>query len=107
MVTLRSTRYRGLVISDLDVRFVDGVLETSDERVIARARRLGSLGVTVEATGGPEPVRVERRESPRGNSSRQAWADYADSLGIDYPEGARRDDIRAAVEAADDSDKDD
>lgn len=100
MVTLRSTRYRGLVISDLGVRFVDGVLETSDERVIARARRLGSLGVTVEDTGGPGPVRVERREPPRGNASRQAWVDFAESVGVVVDESWTRNEIREAVRDA-------
>lgn len=36
---------------------------------------------------------------PKGNASRAEWAAYADSLGVEYPEDAKRDDIKAAVEA--------
>lgn len=102
MATLRSPRYRSLVISDLGVRFTDGVLETTDERVIARARRLGSLGVTVEDADEPAPVRGERREPPRGNASRAAWADYAVSLGVPVDESWTRNEIREACREAGD-----
>lgn len=36
----------------------------------------------------------------RGNASREEWAAYADSLGVEYAEDAKRGDIKAAVEAA-------
>jgi len=36
---------------------------------------------------------------PRGNAGREAWAEYADSLGVEYPEDAKREDIKAAVDA--------
>lgn len=38
--------------------------------------------------------------TPKGNASRQEWADYADSKGVLYDEDAKREDIKAAVEAA-------
>lgn len=39
---------------------------------------------------------------PKGGpgSGHEAWAKYAEQLGVDIPEGANRDDIIAAVEAA-------
>lgn len=96
MVTLRSTRYPGLVLSGLGVRFVDGVLETSDPVVVARARRLAGLGVVVEGPVGGL-VGVERRDRPRGNASREAWADYAQSVGVEVGDDWTRNQIRDAV----------
>lgn len=60
MTQLRSPRYPGLLIADLGVRFVDGVLETEDERVIARAVSLAAMGVVVD-----EPPAGTRRRTPR------------------------------------------
>jgi len=40
--------------------------------------------------------------APAGNASRAAWAEYAVSLGIEVPEDAKRDDIKALVESSDD-----
>lgn len=37
--------------------------------------------------------------SPKGNASREAWAEYADTLGVEYADDASRDDIKAAVAA--------
>lgn len=37
--------------------------------------------------------------APKGNASRDEWAAYADSLGVEYDEGAGREDIKAAVES--------
>lgn len=37
--------------------------------------------------------------APKGNASRDAWAEYADSLGVEYEDEASRDDIKAAVAA--------
>jgi len=37
---------------------------------------------------------------PKGNASRQEWANYADSLGVEYDENAKREDIKAAIDAA-------
>ena len=36
---------------------------------------------------------------PKGNAPKAEWAAYADSLGVEYPDDAKRDDIKAAVEA--------
>lgn len=95
MVALRSTLYPGLILSGLGVRFVDGVLETSDPAVVARARRLAGLGVVVEEPDVPE--RVERRDRPRGNASREVWAAYAESVGVAVDAGWSRNQIRDAV----------
>ena len=44
---------------------------------------------------------------PRGNARAEVWAAYAEALGIEVPEGAKRDAIKAAIAAAtDDSDDD-
>lgn len=49
----------------------------------------------------PEPVKPEQQEdgAPAGNASRDAWAEHAVSLGVEVPEDAKRDDIKALVEA--------
>lgn len=39
-------------------------------------------------------------DAPRGNASRDEWAAYADSKGVQYDEDAKREDIKAAIEAA-------
>lgn len=36
--------------------------------------------------------------APAGNASRDAWAEYAEGLGIEVPEDAKRDDVKALVE---------
>lgn len=97
MVTIRSTRYPNLLICDLGVRFVDGLLETDDQAVIARAHRLGRLGVEVDETL-PE-VAVERVEPPRGNASRAAWEAYATRIGLTIGEDMTRNEIRDLVES--------
>lgn len=51
----------------------------------------------------PEPPPVEQTaapvadEKPRGNASREAWADYAESLGIHVGDDLSRDDIKNLV----------
>lgn len=40
--------------------------------------------------------------APRGNGTREEWAAYADSLGVEYGPEAKREDIKAAIAAADD-----
>lgn len=76
-------------------------LQSTKTRVIvnvddATAARLGPEWVepgtvpSTEAEGG----------TPKGNASREVWAAYADSLGVEYAEDAKRDDIKAAVAAA-------
>ena len=39
-------------------------------------------------------------DRPRGNASRDDWAAYATGRGIEFDENANRDEIRAAVDAA-------
>ena len=41
----------------------------------------------------------EPLERPRGNFGRETWVAYAASIGVDVPEDASRDDIKALVEA--------
>jgi hypothetical protein len=38
--------------------------------------------------------------APKGNASRDEWASYADSQGVTYDDDAKREDIKAAVDAA-------
>lgn len=38
--------------------------------------------------------------APRGNASRDEWAAYAATLGVEVAEDAKRDDIKAAIAAA-------
>ena len=42
-------------------------------------------------------VEVTEPGVPRGNASREEWAAYADSLGIEVSKSAKRDDIKNAV----------
>lgn len=58
-------------------------------------RRLDAASVesTPEGEGSTEPA------APKANGSKVEWSAYADSLGVEYPEDAKRDEIRAAVEA--------
>lgn len=49
----------------------------------------------------PTPDAAEATSAePKGNASKAEWAAYADSLGVEYPEDAKRDDIKAAIEEA-------
>lgn len=43
----------------------------------------------------------EQDGAPAGNASRDAWAEYAEGLGIEVPEDAKRDDIKALVDEQD------
>jgi len=56
-------------------------------------------GWTALADGEFEPAASDGG-APKGNASRQEWADYADSLGVEYSEDAKREDIKAAIDAA-------
>lgn len=47
-----------------------------------------------------QPSRVPAGDAPKGNASREEWARYAESLGVEFDEDAKRDEIKAAVEAA-------
>jgi hypothetical protein len=62
-VIVRSETYKGLIVSDVGVRFVDGELEVEDPKVLARLRRLAHLGVVV-----PDDVPSGRRSGSRGGT---------------------------------------
>lgn len=64
-------------------------VNVADEKVEARIAG-GGYRVPTEATADG---------TPKGNASRDEWASYADSLGVQYDAEAKRDDIKAAVEA--------
>lgn len=100
MAVLRSPRYPSLIVAigERRVQFEDGVLETDDERVIERARRLVDLGVTVE--GGEVAAAAAGDDVPRGNASRDEWAEYAYREGIAIGETWTRNEVRDAVRAA-------
>lgn len=70
------------------------VVSVADEK----ADRFTS-GWTQLADGENEPP-AAGDGAPKGNASRQEWADYADSKGVQYDEDAKREDIKAAIEAA-------
>jgi hypothetical protein len=53
-----------------------------------------------ETTGIPVVVVPIEPTEPRGNGSREEWAAWADHLGVEYEPDAKRDDIKAAVDAA-------
>lgn len=57
---------------------------------VAARTATDSTGTEVESQPAP----------PNKNASRDEWAAYADSRGVQYPEGAKRDEIQALVEAA-------
>lgn len=48
---------------------------------------------------GKKPAKDAGDGAPKGNASREVWAEYADTLGVEYEADASRDDIRAAVAA--------
>lgn len=80
MVTLR-TPYSGVPINvpdELVERYTDAGYKPVD-------------GGTASADGSGKP---------KGNASRDEWAAYADSLDVQYDEDAKREGIKAAVEAA-------
>lgn len=62
------------------------------------ASKLGRDWVAVEKAA-TRPA-VEDDGTPRGNASRDEWAAYAESLGIDVPDEAKRDEIKDLVTAA-------
>jgi hypothetical protein len=53
---------------------------------------------TAEPQSDGDPV------EPKGNGTREAWAAWADHLGVEYSEDDKREDIKAAIEAAATSD---
>lgn len=86
-----------------------GVLVSVDEETAA------GLGVewgdpdAVAVTDPPSPIGADGLPvltdgAPRGNASRAEWAAFADSLDVDYPEDAKRSEIKAAIVASQDDD---
>lgn len=75
---------------------------TSDGITLGIALRAGDdvpagvvVGEHLLAAGATEEP--ESDGAPKGNASREAWAEYAESLGIDVPQDAKQKDIRALV----------
>ncbi|WP_163185972.1 hypothetical protein [Cellulosimicrobium sp. SL-1] len=62
-VIVRSEKYKGLIVGDVGLRFVDGELEVEDPKVLARLRRLAHLGVVV-----PDDTPSGRRSGPRSGT---------------------------------------
>ena len=56
--------------------------------------------------GDPETTQADDG-IPRGNASREVWAAYADSLGVEYAPESKRAEIKAAIAAAEDAGADD
>jgi len=48
----------------------------------------------LEVAESAEPV------EPKGNASREEWAAWATQIGVEYPDDAKRDDIKALVAEA-------
>lgn len=69
---------------------------TSEEEPDAQAPASGSGGV-----GDPVPAADEVKAPPRSGrgSGTEAWRAYADAIGVDYADGAERDEIIIAVDA--------
>lgn len=56
--------------------------------------------MSTEETGAPVVMVPVEPTEPKGNGSREDWAAWADHLGVEYEPDAKRDDIKAAVDAA-------
>lgn len=72
------------------IKFVNGVGETSDEKAVAQLRR---LGYTVEQDGKGD-------ESPLDGMTVEQLKAHADEHGIALGDATKKDDIRAAIDAA-------
>lgn len=59
------------------------------------------LELEVEGDEDGEPAGDGEVERPRGNATRGAWIEYAESLGITVPADAQRNDIIELVDAKD------
>lgn len=73
-----------------------GVVVNVDE---AAAARLGTEWVPASKGAAPTPPPVPEVAAPKGNASREAWAAYADTVGVAYPDEAKRDEIKTLVGA--------
>lgn len=83
---------------------------TVHEPTVSGVAALEHLGWEVASGDRPAVVPVEKIETssvppvvpgevPAGNASREEWAAYAIASGIEVPEDAKRDDIKALVAA--------
>lgn len=76
------------------------VVETTNPAAVAILTAAGWIGE--EPADVDQSVDVQAPSDPilpKRNATRAEWAAYADALGVDYPPDAKRDDIRAAIEA--------
>lgn len=72
---------------------LDRTVDLPDGAARSLCRRRGWVPVDDDAPAAPAVKR------PAGNASTEAWAAYADHLGVDLPDGASRDEIRDVVDA--------
>ena len=78
------------------------VVNVDDESASTLGPEWVAEGEVIEAPSAeaPEPGGDGDPAEPRGNATRDAWAEYADSLGVEYAEDDKREDIKAAITAA-------
>ena len=74
-----------------------GVALRSGDEVPAGAVVGAHLLAGSQADEADEADEAERGAAPKGNASREVWADYAVSLGITVPDDAGQREIRALV----------
>lgn len=110
----------GVVVGDhLLATEDDGDEDEDEDRVPVVPQTDGARGAVPPAGGAPAVVKSDAGtgepgdpgtpgdpgdgglDKPAGNASTEAWAEYADAIGVEYDEGAGRDEIRAAVAARD------
>ena len=70
-------------------------------RVSVAADKADAFKARGYKTPGESASSESEEAAPAGNASRDAWAEYAVSLGIEVPEDAKRDDIKALVDEQD------
>jgi hypothetical protein len=126
-VIVRSEKYKGLIVGDLGVRFVDGELDVDDPKVLDRLRGLTALGVVVPdaapsgrrsgarsstkagqgvktkesgPTGEGDGAKTPEGAEPKGNASRDEWAAYAEHLGVTVSNDAGREAIKDLIQEA-------
>lgn len=68
-------------------------ITTSDVAALA----VGYVPVSAAAPAPKSPT-----GAPKGNASRESWAEHADVIGVEFDPEATRDEIKAAVSAAQD-----
>ncbi len=88
----------------------EGVAFGPDDKVPGWAKGLITNPTAWAGSGGDDEPDAEEKSSPeteakvatapKGNASAEVWGKHAVSLGIEVPDGASRDDIKALVAAA-------